>query len=98
MTTQLTTQEPIHTTTQKIKIDTIQAQNQINQATTQLINHLTNQNEFLKEQVKVKDKQIEEINSRLKEANIINVGLQSKLSLPDKKPNIFTRLFFKQKE
>lgn len=98
LTTHLTTQEPIHLTTQKNKSDTIQAQNQTTQATTQLINHLTTQNEFLKEQIKVKDKQIEEINSRLKEANIINVGLQAKLSLPDKKPNVFARLFFKQKE
>jgi len=98
LTTQLTTQEPIHVTTQKIKIDTIQAQNQTTQATTQLINHLTTQNEFLKEQIRQKDKQIDEINSRLKEANVINIGLQSKLALPDKKPNIFTRIFFKQKD
>ena len=96
LTTQLTNQEPIQATTQKDKKNIIQAENTPNQATTQLINHLTNQNEFLKDQIKEKDKQIAEINSRLKEANIINVGLQTKLSLPDKKPNIFTRLFFKQ--
>ena len=97
LTTQLTNQEPNQATTQKDKKNIIQAENTTNQATTQLINHLTNQNEFLKDQIKEKDKQIAEINSRLKEANIINVGLQTKLSLPDKKPNIFTRLFFKQK-
>jgi len=96
LTTQLTNQEPIQATTQKDKKNIIQAENTTIQATTQLINHLTNQNEFLKDQIKEKDKQIAEINSRLKEANIINVGLQTKLSLPDKKPNIFTRLFFKQ--
>lgn len=45
-----------------------------------------------------KDKQIAEINNRLKEANVINVGLQSKLAITDKKPNIFSRLFFKPKE
>jgi hypothetical protein len=98
LTTHLTTQEPIHLSTQKDKNITNQAQNPTTQATTQLIDHLTTQNEFLKEQIIQKDKQIEEINSRLKEANVINMGLQARLSLPDKKTNIFTRLFFKQKE
>jgi hypothetical protein len=98
LTTQLTTQEPIHLTTQKDTNITNQAQNPTTQATTQLINQLTNLTEFLKEQIRQKDKQIDDINSRLKEANIINVGLQSKLALPDKKPNIFARLFFKQKD
>ena len=32
------------------------------------------------------------------EANIINIGLQNSLSIADKKPNIFTRLFFKNKQ
>ena len=32
------------------------------------------------------------------EANIINAGLQNSLSIADKKPNIFTRLFFKNKQ
>jgi len=85
-------------TTQKDTNISNQAQNPTTQATTQLINQLTNLTEFLKEQIRQKDKQIDDINSRLKEANIINVGLQSKLALPDKKPNIFARLFFKQKD
>lgn len=94
LTTHLTTQKPIHSTAQEDKIYTDQEHN----ATTQLINHLTTQNEFLKEQIKEKDKQIAEINSRLKESNVINMALQNKLAIEDKKPNIFTRLFFKQKE
>lgn len=94
LTTQLITQEPIHLTTQKDKNDVIQAENQ----TTQLITQLTTQNDFLREQIKEKDKQIGEINNRLKESNVINMALQTRLSLPDKKPNIFTRLFFKQKD
>ena len=65
---------------------------------TQLITQLTNLTEFLKEQIKEKDKQIAEINNRLKESNVINIGLQTRLQITDKKPNIFTRLFFKQKE
>jgi len=32
------------------------------------------------------------------EANIINAALQNSLSIADKKPNIFTRLFFKNKQ
>ena len=92
--THLTTQT---TTQQKINY-TKQGENTATQMNTQIITQLSNLTEFLKEQLREKDKQISEINSRLKEANIINVGLQTRLSLPDKKPNIFTRLFFKQKE
>lgn len=90
LTTQSTTQKKINYTNQD--------ENATTQATTQMITQLTNLTEFLKEQLREKDKQISEINSRLKEANIINVGLQTKLAITDKKPNIFTRLFFKQKE
>jgi hypothetical protein len=90
----LTTQAP---TQNKINY-TIPDENTVTQTTTQVITQLTNLTEFLKEQIKEKDKQIAEINNRLKESNVINIGLQTRLSLPDKKPNIFTRLFFKQKE
>jgi hypothetical protein len=92
--THLTTQAPIQN---KINY-TIPDENTVTQTTTQVITQLTNLTEFLKEQLREKDKQISEINSRLKEANIINVGLQSKLAITDKKPNIFARLFLKQKE
>ena len=64
----------------------------------QVITQLINLTEFLKSQLQEKDKQIQEINNRLKESNVINIGLQTRLSLPDKRPNIFTRLFFKVKE
>lgn len=51
-------------------------------------------------QLEVKDKQIEELNSRLKEANILHIQLQNKLletkQITEKKPNIFRRLFLKQ--
>lgn len=50
-------------------------------------------------QLEVKDKQIEELNSRLKEANILHIQLQNKLletkQITEKKPNIFRRLFLK---
>jgi len=52
-------------------------------------------------QLEIKDKQIEELNKRLSEANILQKQLQDNLfsikQIEDKKPNIFTRLFFKQK-
>jgi|BioPla2DNA2_1021312.scaffolds.fasta_scaffold53857_2 hypothetical protein len=50
-------------------------------------------------QLEVKDKQIEELNSRLKEANILHIQLQNQFletkQITDKRPNIFRRLFFK---
>lgn len=64
----------------------------------QLVNQMINQVEFLKKQLEEKDKQISEINNRLKESNIINMNLQTKLQITDRKPNIFNRLFFRKKE
>ena len=53
----------------------------------------------LLKQLEVKDRQIEELNSRLKEANILHIQLQNKLletkQITEKKPNIFRRLFLK---
>ena len=54
----------------------------------------------LLKQLEVKDRQIEELNSRLKEANILHIQLQNKLletkQITEKKPNIFRRIFLKQ--
>jgi predicted transcriptional regulator len=51
----------------------------------------------LLKQLEVKDRQIEELNSRLKEANILHIQLQNKLletkQITDKRPNIFRRIF-----
>ena len=48
-------------------------------------------------QLEVKDKQIEELNSRLKEANILHIQLQNQFletkQITDKRPNIFRRIF-----
>lgn len=62
-----------------------------------VINQLISLTEFLKKQLEEKDKQISEINNRLKESNVINMGLQTRLQITDKKPNIFARLFLKNK-
>lgn len=81
----------------KNKYDTIQ--DEIPSAhNEQVITQLINLTEFLKEQLREKDKQISEINNRLKESNILTLNLQTKLAITDKKPNIFARLFFKPKE
>lgn len=64
----------------------------------QVITQLINLTEFLKSQLQEKDKQISEINNRLKESNILTLNLQTRLQITDKKPNIFLRLFTKQKE
>lgn len=93
LTAHLTIQAP----DQKINNYTNQDENASTQASIQMITQLTNLTEFLKEQLREKDKQIAEINSRLKESNIINMGLQTRLQITDKKPNIFARLFLKNK-
>ena len=102
LTTQTTTHGSMQATTQKGNIYTIQEENTTTQASTQatdqVINQLSNLTEFLKEQLREKDRQIAEINNRLKESNVINIGLQTRLAITDKRPNIFTRLFFKPKE
>ncbi len=53
----------------------------------------------LLKQLEIKDKQIEELNTRLQEANILHKQLQDHLferkQLEDKKPNIFRRFFMK---
>lgn len=102
LTTHTSTQASNQTTTQKVINDTIQDENTSTQASTQeadqVVTQLISLTEFLKEQLREKDKQIAEINNRLKESNIINVGLQTRLSITDKKPNIFARLFNKAKE
>ena len=100
LTTHLAVQLTVHFTDKKAKSTTNQEQIQADKEpyqNGQVDNQLTNFIEFLKEQLREKDRQIAEINNRLKESNVINIGLQTRLSLPDKKPNIFTRLFFKQK-
>jgi predicted transcriptional regulator len=54
----------------------------------------------LLKQLEIKDKQIEELNTRLQEANILHKQLQDHLferkQLEDKRPNIFRRIFLKQ--
>ena len=100
LTTHLAVQLTVHFTDKKAKSTTNQEQIQADKEpyqNGQVDNQLTNFIEFLKEQLREKDRQIAEINNRLKESNVINIGLQTRLSLPDKKPNIFTRLFFKPK-
>jgi len=82
---------------QEIKNGTIQDKN-VSKQDNQVITQLISLTEFLKKQLEEKDRQIAEINNRLKESNVINMGLQTRLQITDKKPNIFTRLFFKQKE
>ncbi len=51
----------------------------------------------LLKQLEVKDRQIEELNSRLKEANILHIQLQNQFletkQITDKRPNIFRRIF-----
>lgn len=55
----------------------------------------------LLKQLEIKDKQIEELNNRLREANILHIQLQKQFletkQITDKKPNIFRRIFSKQK-
>lgn len=55
----------------------------------------------LLKQLEVKDRQIEELNNRLREANILHIQLQKQFletkQITDKKPNIFRRIFSKQK-
>jgi hypothetical protein len=93
----LTAHMIVQLNTLKNKYDTIQDEIPSTHGE-QVVTQLINLTEFLKSQLQEKDKQIAEINNRLKESNILTLNLQTRLQITDKKPNIFTRLFFKQKE